>query len=232
MASNQDKVFLITGASTGIGAATARHAAEAGYRLVLAARSEDKLTALAGELGGDERALAVACDVTEWDDQQRLVKAALDAYGRVDVAFANAGFGAPRGFQEGDPEQWKAMVLTNVYGAALTIRATADALKESKGHLLITGSVAGRRALQGSLYSATKWAITGMGESARQDFNDTGVRVTVIEPGMVDTPFFDTPPSIEALQPDDIARAVMFAVQQPPHMDVNEILIRPTAQPA
>jgi NADP-dependent 3-hydroxy acid dehydrogenase YdfG len=232
MASNQDKVFLITGASTGIGAATARHAAEAGYRLVLAARSEDKLTTLAGELGGGERALAVACDVTEWDDQQRLVKAALDAYGRVDVAFANAGFGAPRGFQEGDPEQWKAMVLTNVYGAALTIRATADALKESKGHLLITGSVAGRRALQGSLYSATKWAITGMGESARQDFNDTGVRVTVIEPGMVDTPFFDTPPSIEALQPDDIARAVMFAVQQPPHMDVNEILIRPTAQPA
>jgi NADP-dependent 3-hydroxy acid dehydrogenase YdfG len=232
MAQNPDPVFLITGASTGIGAATARHAAEAGYRLVLAARSEDKLTALAGELGGDERALAVACDVTEWDDQQRLVKAALDAYGRIDVAFANAGFGAPRGFQEGDPEQWKAMVLTNVYGAALTIRATADALKETKGHLLITGSVAGRRAIPGSLYSATKWAITGMGESARQDFNDTGVRVTVIEPGMVDTPFFDTPPSIEALQPDDIARAVMFAVQQPPHMDVNEILIRPTAQPA
>jgi NADP-dependent 3-hydroxy acid dehydrogenase YdfG len=232
MAQNPDPVFLITGASTGIGAATARHAAEAGYRLVLAARSEDKLTALAGELGGDERALAVACDVTEWDDQQRLVKAALDAYGRIDVAFANAGFGAPRGFQEGDPEQWKAMVLTNVYGAALTIRATADALKETRGHLLITGSVAGRRAIPGSLYSATKWAITGMGESARQDFNDTGVRVTVIEPGMVDTPFFDTPPSIEALQPDDIARAVMFAVQQPPHMDVNEILIRPTAQPA
>jgi len=231
MASNSDPVFLITGASTGIGAATARHAAEAGYRLVLAARSEDKLAELADELGGDERALAVTCDVTEWDDQQRLVKTTLDAYGRLDVAFANAGFGAPRGFQEGDPEQWKAMVLTNVYGAALTIRATADALKESKGHLLLTGSVAGRRAIAGSLYSATKWAVTGMGESARQDFNDTGVRVTVIEPGMTDTPFFDNPLEIEPLQADDIARAVMFAVQQPPHMDVNEILIRPTAQP-
>ena len=85
------------------------------------------------------------------------------------------------------------MVLTNVYGAALTIRATMDPLKESKGHLLLTGSVAGRRALQGSLYSATKWAVTGMGEAARQDFNDTGVRVTLIEPGMTDTPFFDTP---------------------------------------
>ncbi len=227
MPSDQDPVFLITGASTGIGAATARQAAEAGYRVVLAARSTDKIEALAEELGG----LAVTCDVTEWDQQQNLVKAALDAYGRIDVAFANAGFGGPRGFQEGDPEPWKAMVLTNVYGAALTIRATADALKESRGHLLITGSVAGRRALQGSLYSATKWAITGMGESARQDFNDTGVRVTVIEPGMVDTPFFDTPPEIDALQPDDIARTVMFVVQQPPHMDINEVLIRPTAQP-
>jgi NADP-dependent 3-hydroxy acid dehydrogenase YdfG len=226
-----DPVFLITGASTGIGAATARHAAEAGYRLVLAARSEDKLTALAEELGGGERAIAVRCDVTEWSDQEALVKRALDTYGRLDVAFANAGFGAPRGFREGDVEHWKAMVLTNVYGAALTVRATAEPLIESKGHLLITGSVAGRRALPGSLYSATKWAVTGMGEAARQDFNDTGVRVTLIEPGMVDTPFFDSPPSIEALQPDDIARAVMYAVQQPPHVDVNEILIRPTAQP-
>ena len=91
------------------------------------------------------------------------------------------------------------MVLTNVYGCALTIRATMGPLKESKGHLLLTGSVAGRRALKGSLYSATKWAVTGMGEAARQDFNDSGVRVSLIEPGMTDTPFFDTPPSIEAL---------------------------------
>ena len=227
MPDNSDPVFLITGASTGIGAATARAATKAGYRVVLAARSTDKVEALAEELDG----LAVTCDVTEWEDQQRLVEAALGAYGRIDVAFANAGFGGPRGFQKGNPEEWKAMVLTNVYGAALTIRATMDPLKESKGHLLLTGSVAGRRALPGSLYSATKWAVTGMGESARQDFNDTGVRVTVIEPGMTDTPFFDTPPEIEALQSEDIARAVMFAVQQPPHMDVNEILIRPTAQP-
>jgi NADP-dependent 3-hydroxy acid dehydrogenase YdfG len=224
-------VFLITGASTGIGAATARHAREAGYRLVLSARSADKLAALAEELGGDEHAVAHACDVTDWEQQQSLVKAALDAYGRIDVAFANAGFGGPRGFDKGDVEEWKAMVLTNVYGAALTIRATMDPLKQSKGHLLLTGSVAGRRALPGSLYSATKWAVTAMGEAARQDLNDTGVRVSLIEPGMTDTPFFDSPPSIEALQPDDIARAVMFAVQQPPHVDVNEILIRPTAQP-
>jgi NADP-dependent 3-hydroxy acid dehydrogenase YdfG len=221
-------VFLITGASTGIGAATARQAAQAGYRLVLAARSEEKLQQLAEEL---PEAIAVRSDVTEWDDQQALVRAALETYGRIDVAFANAGSGGPRGFGKGEVEEWKEMVLTNVYGAALTIRATRDALIESKGHLLLTSSVAGRRALEGSLYSATKWAVTGMGEAARQDFNGTGVRVTLIEPGMVDTPFFDSPPAIEALKADDVARAVMFAVQQPPHVDVNEILIRPTDQP-
>jgi NADP-dependent 3-hydroxy acid dehydrogenase YdfG len=220
-------VFLITGASTGIGAATARHAAEAGYRLVLAARSEDKLQALASEVDG----IAVRCDVAEWEDQQALVKRALDEFGRIDVAFANAGFGGARGFENGTPEEWKSMVLTNVYGCALTIRATMAALRESKGHLLLTGSVAGRRALPGSLYSATKWAVTAMGEAARLDFNDTGVRVTLIEPGMVDTPFFENPPKMEALQADDIARAVMYAVAQPPHVDVNEILVRPTAQP-
>ena len=163
--------------------------------------------------------------MTEWEDQQALVRRALDAYGRLDVAFANAGFGGPRGFEKGEPEEWKQMVLTNVYGVALTIRATAAPLRDSRGHLLLTGSVAGRRALPGSLYSATKWAVTAMGEAARQDFNDTGVRVTLIEPGMVDTPFFDSPPEMEALKADDIARAVMYAVSQPPHVDVNEILL-------
>jgi NADP-dependent 3-hydroxy acid dehydrogenase YdfG len=227
---DDDKVFLVTGASTGIGAATARRAAEAGHRLVLAARSEDTLIALAGELGGEGRALAVRCDVTEWDDQERMVQAALDAFGRLDVVFANAGFGARRGFLEETPEQWRSMVLTNVLGAAYTIRATLPALKKSRGHVLITSSVAGRRALSGSLYSATKHAATAMGEALRQDVNDTGIRVTVVEPGMVDTPFFDNPVS-GALQADDIARAVMYAVSQPPHVDVNEILVRPTAQP-
>jgi NADP-dependent 3-hydroxy acid dehydrogenase YdfG len=227
---DDDKVFLITGASTGIGAATARRAAEAGHRVVLAARGVDKLDELAGELGGEGRALAVRCDVTEWADQERLVQAALDAFGRLDVVFANAGFGAKRGFLEETPEQWRSMVLTNVLGAAYTIRATLPALKESRGHILITSSVAGRRALPGSLYSATKHAATAMGEALRQDVNDTGIRVTVIEPGLVDTPFFDNPVS-GALEADDIARAVMYAVSQPSHVDVNEILIRPTAQP-
>jgi NADP-dependent 3-hydroxy acid dehydrogenase YdfG len=224
-----DRVFLITGASSGIGAATARRAAEAGYRLVLAARSADKLQSLADELGGPERALAVRSDVTDWEDQQRMVRSALDAFGQIDVTFANAGFGGPRGFLKDTPEHWREMVLTNVYGAALTLRATIPALTESHGHLLLTSSVAGRRVLPGSMYSATKHAVTAMGEAARQDLGGTGVRVTLIEPGMVDTPFFENRPS-NALEPDDIARAVLYAVSQPPHVNVNEMLIRPTAQ--
>jgi NADP-dependent 3-hydroxy acid dehydrogenase YdfG len=224
-----DRVFLITGASSGIGAATARHAAQAGYRLILAARSTDKLQSLADELGGPERALAVRSDVIDWEDQQRMVRSALDAFGQIDVTFANAGFGGPRGFLKDTPEHWREMVLTNVYGAALTLRATIPALTESRGHLLLTSSVAGRRVLPGSMYSATKHAVTAMGEAARQDLSGTGVRVTLIEPGMVDTPFFENRPS-DALEPDDIARAVLYAVSQPPHVNVNEMLIRPTAQ--
>ncbi len=197
---------------------------------MLAARSRDALARLSSKLGGEERALSIQCDVTDWDQQREAVDGALERFGRLDVAFANAGVGARRGFLEESPEHWREMILTNVYGAALTIRATLPALKESRGHLLLTGSVAGRRALAGSLYSATKWAVTAMGENARQELNDSGVRVTLIEPGMVDTPFFSRGAPPDVLKADDIARAVMFAVSQPPHVDVNEILVRPTAQ--
>lgn len=221
---------MITGASSGIGEATARQAAERGYRLVLAARREDKVSALAEELGGPDKAIAVRCDVTDWEDQRSLVQTCLDRFGGLDVAYANAGMpGVPGGFTGADPLHWRDMVLTNVYGAALTARASLEALKESQGHLLFTGSVAGRRANSGSMYSATKWAITGMGDAVRQEMAGTGVRVTLIEPGMVDTPFFDTPKP-DALRPEDVARAVLYAVDQPAHVDVNEILVRPTQQ--
>jgi NADP-dependent 3-hydroxy acid dehydrogenase YdfG len=224
-----DPVFLITGASSGIGAATARRAGAEGWRLVLAARTQERLEALAEELGGPERAIAVRCDVSVWEDQQRMAAAALSAFGRIDASFANAGFGGPRGFLNDTPEHWREMVLTNVYGAALTLRATIPAITESRGHLLLTSSVAGRRVLPGSLYSCTKHAVTAMGEAARQDLHGTGVRVSVIEPGMVDTPFFEQRPK-DALADDDVARAVIYAVSQPPHVNVNEILVRPTAQ--
>jgi NADP-dependent 3-hydroxy acid dehydrogenase YdfG len=227
-----DRVFLITGASSGIGAATARRARAEGWRVVISARSLERLEELSEELGGPEHALAVRCDVTEWEDQQGMVETVLTSFGRIDAVFANAGFGGPRGFLADTPEHWREMVLTNVYGAALTLRATIPALKDSRGHLLLTSSVAGRRALPGSLYSCTKHAVTAMGEAARQDLHGTGIRVTLIEPGITDTPFFDNRPTDAPLQDDDIARGVIYAISQPPHVDVNEILIRPTAQPA
>lgn len=224
-------VILITGASTGIGAATARLLAGEGWRVVLAARSIDRLEELATELGGSGRAVAVECDVTEWADQQAAVTVALEHFGQLDAAWANAGFGAERSFLGDSVDHWRAMILTNVYGAALTIRASLPALKETKGHLLLTGSVAGRRAIPGSLYSATKHAVHAMGESLRQELDGTGVRVTIIAPGIVATPFFENVPLETPLEPDDVARAVLFALSQPPHVDVNEILVRPTAQP-
>lgn len=224
-------VLLITGASSGIGAATARHAVEAGWRVVLAARSEEKLEALASELGGESTATSLRCDVTSWDDQQAAVGAALDAFGRLDASLANAGFGATRGYLEETVEHWKAMIDTNVYGCALSIRAALTHFREQNaGHMLLTGSVAGRRALPGSLYSATKWAVTAMGEGLRAEVADSPIRVTLIEPGAVDTPFFDNRPT-GALEPDDVARAVVYAVSQPPHVEVNEILVRPVNQP-
>jgi len=230
-----DPVLLITGANSGIGAATARAAAQT-YRLVLAARRLEPLRELAEELGGEGRAVAVSCDVAEWDQVEAMTAAGLDAFGHIDAVFANAGFGATRGFLEESPEHWRAMVLTNVYGVALTIRATLPHLLErGDGHVLITSSVAGRRALPGSLYSATKWAATAIGEALRAELRQMhenhSIRVTLIEPGMVDTPFFDNRPGEWALQDEDIARAVMYALEQPPGVDVNEILIRPTRQP-
>jgi len=232
---SDDPVLLITGASSGIGAATAR-AAAGSYRLVLAARRLEPMEELVAELGGEERALAVRCDVTEWDEVQATVAAAIERFGRVDAVFANAGFGATRGFLEESVEHWRSMVLTNVYGVALTIRATLPHLLErGDGHFIVTSSVAGRRALPGSLYSATKWAATAIGEALRAELRqmheNRDIRVTLIEPGMTDTPFFDNRPGEWALRDDDIAKAVLYALEQRPGVDVNEILIRPTSQP-
>ncbi len=227
----EERVLLITGASTGIGAATARQAVTRGWRVALGARSEDKLGELATELG-DDKALAKRCDVTEWEDQEAFVAATLERFGRLDAVFANAGFGATRGFLEESPEQWRSMVLTNVLGVAYSIRAALPHFKEQDaGHFLLTSSIAGRRALPGSLYSSTKWAVTGMGESLRQEVAETPIKVTLIEPGMVDTPFFDAHPMGGGLQADDIARWVLYALDEPAHVDVNEILIRPINQP-
>lgn len=222
-----DRVLLITGASSGIGAATARAAHRENYQLVLAARSRDKLKALEHEFGA-ENVLTVECDVTSMDDQQAMVEQALERFGRIDAVFANAGVGgSPGGFSEADHHAWQRMLMTNVYGVGLTIQATLPALRRSHGHILLTGSAAGRATIPGSMYSASKWAVTGIGYNLREELRGTGIRVTLIEPGMVDTPFFDQPPA-QALADRDIANAVMYAINQPQHVDVNEILVRPT----
>lgn len=229
---DSSKVMLITGGSTGIGAASAQAALEAGWRVVLGARSKDKLEKVFEELGGDESKIAFApCDVTEPQQLEALVGLAEARFGRLDAVFANAGVGgSPGGFSGADPEVWKTMILTNVYGLGLTLQASLPALKKSKGHVLITGSVAGRRTLGGSMYSATKWAANAIGYNLREELRGTGVRVTVIEPGVVDTPFFDDPKP-DGLRPADIARSVMYAVSQPPTVDVHELLVLPTPPP-
>lgn len=221
-------VFLVTGASSGIGAETARAAVQAGYRVALVARSHDKLTALAHELGGQAHAFAVACDVTSDVQQQAMVAKVLARFERIDVVFANAGIrGGPGGFSAADPAVWRDMILTNVYAVGLTVRYTLEALKASRGHLLLTGSAAGRVTIPGSMYSATKWAVSAIGYGVREELRGSGVRVTLIEPGMVDTPLFEEPPQ-HALKPADVAHAVLYATSQPRHVDVNEILLRPT----
>jgi len=229
-----DPVLLITGASSGIGAATARAASEAGYRVALGARRKRELDKLARELGSADRALAHSCDVTDWSDVEGLTEDALSRFGRLDAVFANAGFGATRGFLEESVEHWRAMIDTNVLGVALTIRATLPHLLDrGTGHYVLTSSIAGRRVLPGSLYSATKFAASAISEALRQELrrmhDNANIRVTLIAPGMTDTEFFDQRPD-NALAPDDVARAVLYALSQPPHVDVNEIVLRPTSQ--
>lgn len=231
--SDNGKVLLITGASTGIGRATAVLAVAAGWRVVAAARSAQKLAALVDELGA-EQTMAVPCDVAEWEQQEAMVRQAVERFGRLDAVFANAGFSKGSSFIEGEhqPEEWRDMVMTNLFGAAATARLTLPELVKTKGHFLVTGSVLGRVTSMRNLYAATKWGVTGMAQAIRNEVAAMGVRVTLVEPGIVDTPFWEglQKPAAPELLSEDVARAVMFAIGQPPHVDVSEIIIRPTGQ--
>jgi NADP-dependent 3-hydroxy acid dehydrogenase YdfG len=225
--------MLITGASRGIGAATARAASAAGYRLALVARSADSVSPLVDELGADT-ALAVPCDVTEWSEISAAVERTENHFGRLDAVFANAGMAMRTSFlgtEGAEPEQWRDMVLTNVYGPAVTARAALPALTRTRGHLLLTGSAAGRGIRPGNLYSATKWAVTALGQNIRAECADTGVRVTLIQPGLVRTDMTKAEDQDKPfLRAEDVANAVLYAIRQPPSVDVNEILVRPTGQ--
>ena len=226
-------VLVITGASSGIGAATARLAAGRGWRLILAARTGHLTDELAAELGGPATARAASCDVSDWDQVSALPALALDAFGRLDAVFANAGAFTPTSFLHGTgtPQQWREMVLTNVYGTALTARACLPHLARTRGHLILTGSVAGRVTVPGQLYSATKWAVTAIAQSIRAEATATGIRVTLVQPGLTDAgPTSPDRTDDPKLAPDDIARTVMFAIEQPASVDVGEIVIRPTGQ--
>lgn len=221
------KVMIVTGASAGIGAATARLAAERGFRLALAARTPGPLRELAAELD----ALAVPCDIADWPQVRDLVARTVEEFGRLDAVFANAGYSVSTSFATetgAPPEQWRDMVLTNVHGAALTAKAAMPELLRAKGHLVLTGSAAGRGIRPGNLYSATKWAVTGLAQNIRAECAGSGVRVSLLQPGLVDTGGIPADRAEDAkMTPADVARAVLYAVEQPPHVNVDEIILRP-----
>ncbi|MEM8751107.1 MAG: SDR family oxidoreductase [Pseudomonadota bacterium] len=220
------KTVLITGASSGIGATCARHCVEAGYKVALAARSAEKLADLVDELGSDN-ALAIECDVTDPDAQRAMFETAVAHFGGLDVVFANAGLGATaKGTEHGDVDNFRELVMVNNFGVTVTCKYGIPHLKKSKGHLVLIGSQAGHRALSGSVYSATKWFIRGYAKNLANEMEEHDVRVTSIDPGMVDTPFFDDDKP-DALRPDDIGRAFLYAIQQPPHVRIADIEIYP-----
>ncbi|OWU86302.1 short-chain dehydrogenase [Oceanicola sp. 22II-s10i] len=220
------RTLLITGASTGIGAASARGAAAAGWNVALVARSEDKLNALRDEIG--DAALAIPADVTDLAALERAVARTVETFGGLNAAFANAGMGLDTpGTEAGDPEEWRRMIDLNVMGLLYTARATLPELRKTKGHLLMTGSAAGRRHIKGSIYSATKWFVHGYGGNMADEMREWGGRCTVISPGMVDTPFFSEAKP-DKLKPEDIAEAVVYAMNASPRAEVREVHVMPT----
>ena len=219
------KTLFITGASSGIGAATAQAAAKAGWNVGLFARSEDKLKNLARDIG--DQALALPGDATSYDDQEQAMSRLAQKFGQIDAVFANAGRGtSPGGTEKGDPDDWKAMVDLNVMGALYTAHAAMPYLRKTTGQYVVTGSAAGRRHIKGSIYGATKFFIHGFAGNLADEMAEWGGRCMVVSPGMVDTPFFDEAKP-DKLKPEDVASAVLHALQAPPHAAVREIHLMP-----
>ncbi|MEE1830030.1 SDR family oxidoreductase [Streptomyces sp. SP17KL33] len=227
-------VALITGGSSGIGAAVARQLLDLGHRVAVTGRSADRLRAFAAELGSPEGLLTLPGHAAEYTDVRAAVDATLKEFGRIDTVLANAGFGTHDTVAEGDPAGWPEMVLTNVLGPALLIRASIDALKETRGRIMLVGSVAGFIHGPGNIYGATKWAVTGLAENTRRQVTEWGVGVTLIAPGRVETPFWDSygslPPG-HLLTADQIADSVVWAIRQPAGVDINTVVVRPIGQP-
>jgi len=219
------KTLFITGASSGIGAATAEAAAKAGWNVALTARSKDQLDTLSAEIG--DGALAIECDVTDRDALNDAVARAVDHFGGLDAVFANAGKGVSQpGVEKGDPDEWHDMIHLNILAVLTTAHATLPHLRKTKGHFIVTGSKAGREHFKGSIYSATKWFVHGFAGNLAEEMREWNGRCTVISPGMVDTAFFDEGKPTK-IQPEDVADAVVFALEQPKTAAVREIHIMP-----
>ena len=219
------KTMFITGASSGIGAATARAAVEAGWNVGLFARNADRIAEMAEDLGAT--ALALPGDVAQLEQQQEALERLSDRFGGVDAAFANAGTGLDvPGTENGDPEAWHRLVHTNILGVLYTAKAALPHLKPRKGHMLMTGSAAGRRTIAGSVYGASKWFVHGYGGNLAEEMAEWGGRCTIIAPGMVNTAFFDAEKP-DKIQPEDIAEAVLYAVSTSDKASVREVFVMP-----
>ncbi|MFG2946171.1 SDR family oxidoreductase [Streptomyces adustus] len=229
-----EPVTLITGGSTGIGAATALALLKQGHRVAVTGRDANKLAAFAESASAGERLLTIAGDAADEHHVAAAVRRVTSTWGRLDNVIANAGFSLPGNLESHAPEDMRAMVLTNVLGPALLVRETLPHVRESEGRIVIIGSVAGVRNTPGNLYSVTKWAAHALAENTRLLVGKDGVGVTVVAPGVVDTPFWDerggTPEAAPSMTPEQIADIIVFAVNQPAGVDINHVTLRPTGQ--
>jgi len=241
------KVAVVTGASSGIGEATAEALAREGAAVVVAARREDRLAGLVERIEGESgRVLAAICDVTDESQAHGLIRKAREEFGSVDILVNNAGVMLLSTVGKGLSDQWRQMFEVNVMGLLYTTDAAIDVMKQQgSGHLVNISSVAGRKVTRDSsgVYAGTKFAVNAISEGLRQELLEDNIRVTIVEPGAVDTELPDHITDedareslsgllkLERLQAEDIAEAIVYAVTQPERVSVNEILIRPTQQP-
>lgn len=233
MSRSETPVVLVTGGSTGIGAALVRRLLDAGHRVVATGRDGEKLRALAADLDKPDDLLTLAGDAAEARDVDAAVHGGLERFGRLDAVVANAGFSTHDTLADGDPERMRAMLLTNVLGPTLLVRAALAELKRTRGRIVLMGSVAGLKNSPGNFYSVTKWGVHALAENTRMMVADAGVGVSLVAPGKVDTPFWDGrggTPAGPALTAQSIADTVMWVLQQPAGVDVNTVTIRPAGQ--
>ncbi|MBB1386614.1 SDR family oxidoreductase [Pseudoalteromonas sp. SG45-5] len=223
----KEKIILITGASSGIGEATAKTLVNNGHKVILTARREDKLTELVESLGSNN-ALGVVADATDFTALENVVTKGIEKFGRLDVAFANAGMGvSTAGTEKGDPDEWSTMIDINIKALLWTAKLTLPHLHQNKGHFILTSSAAGRKPIGGSIYGATKWFAYGFGQNLAEEMSEWNGRCTTIAPGMVNTPFFDEAKP-DKLDPQDVADAVLFAIEANQRNSVREIYLMPT----